>query len=357
MAAASHGHVRFTRTLPWFLAWLLVSLPISVTPSQFYRNASNALQTYDEFSSGDRLGYSLSVFILPPPILGDPTEAQHRLLRALVVLKSVRHIFLVGNHPSHAPLAAAYKRRGVQLETQVDHTFLGTPIFASVFARASSAHSDLALIINADVITLNIPDLQALLRTAFSRFDKFLIIAPRIELPQITPAEPIPKKGRGPTISALSLAIQDEISQYGKVATGGPGLWLWNLSPKHLYQGHMPIFPATRGLTDTWLAQAALKSISTEVIGAGGSAIPISFRKSENEPRGLPVEVAKKTLKERALGASIAYGVGRQLQVSGSGSQWETEDKKCSTKPVWEAANCSTGMGTTSTLLDDVSML
>ena len=66
----------------------------------------------------------------------------------------------------------------------------------------------------------------------------------------------------------------------------------------------------------------------------------------------------QKTLKERAL---RAYGAGRlphgSGSGSGSGSQGETEDRKCSRKPVWVAANCSTGRGGTSTVLDDVSML
>eukprot|EP00271_Cylindrocystis_brebissonii_P019184 TRINITY_DN573_c0_g1_i1.p1 TRINITY_DN573_c0_g1~~TRINITY_DN573_c0_g1_i1.p1 ORF type:complete len:954 (-),score=113.17 TRINITY_DN573_c0_g1_i1:178-3039(-) len=243
--------------------------------------------------SGEALGNqnfllrTLSVFILPPSTLGRPrslsnTDMQMRTVKAFLGLTPRPRIILLGNHPSFPHIASAFQRGSVTHEPLIDHVFQGPPLFHGVVARALACSTELAMIVNGDVVLVDEVQLRALVDAAYTHLSDFLITAPLIEIGTLPPglSQKVPRRGQ----RQVDLQLMRHVHKFGRVLEQGPaGLWLWNVDRGQvLFNESMPVFPASPAGLDVWLAHAAVYMSERKVVEAGTAIAPFTLRHSKS---------------------------------------------------------------------------
>lgn len=211
--------------------------------------------------------FNIEIFAAPKPFLAQQKEINLRAIRSWKRLEPTPRITLLGQEPGYQQAAADL---GLNVYTKVDKTFLGVPIFNSMFHIANQPKASIAVIVNGDIMLL--PYFVKALKRIVSRFHNFLVISARYDIHEI----PSHLKEGTPDFDA---ALKKHAMQHGVLHTyGGMDVWAWNTNGPPLYDPTMPPFIFGRGKYDNWFTHETITSGRREVIDASEAIVAIHVR-------------------------------------------------------------------------------
>lgn len=210
---------------------------------------------------------TVEIFTAPKPFVGPDKDVTLRAIRSWQSLKPKPVITLLGLEEGYDMIASEY---GLRVRPDVDKTFLGVPLFNSMVHVANQSEARVAVIINGDIILLQ--DFIETLKTVIKRFDNFLLISARYDLPELPP-----QLNEGDTDFYLKLGAYART--HGALHTyGGMDLWAWNPQGPRLFNPVMPHFIFGRGKYDNWLTHETISAGRRAVIDASEAVLSVHIR-------------------------------------------------------------------------------
>ncbi|KAK9113634.1 hypothetical protein Syun_020431 [Stephania yunnanensis] len=236
--------------------WLSGSLLIALSLYSTQRLPSIKDQIH-QFQSSD--GPSVTIFCVPKSFVGSVGDRQVFAVRSWLALSPDVKVVLFGTDPSLLSVAAAIGSR-VSVEPTIDFTFLGSPFFHSMMARALASASDISVLIDPEIVLL--PDFMSALRFSHKLDQDWFLIA------------------NSPNISHFPFVLDENeqwLHENGKLAKlkklqaflNQKGQWFrcserilmaWNNGGLPLHSGVLPPFLYGKGLHNQWLLNEALAS-------------------------------------------------------------------------------------------------
>lgn len=211
--------------------------------------------------------FSVEIFSAPKPFLGEDSEVNLRAIKSWQNLSPKPKITLLGYETGYDTIATEY---GLNVYSEIDTTFLGVPLFNSMVNIANQSTATVAVIVNGDIILLQ--DFIDSLRTILSRFDDFLAIGARYDLPSL----PSGLTQNDPNFYKL---LGAHVRENGTLHTyGGMDLWAWNPQGSRLFDPEMPHFIFGRGKYDNWLTHETIAARRRTVIDASEAMLSIHIR-------------------------------------------------------------------------------
>ncbi|KAL0364211.1 UNVERIFIED_CONTAM: Beta-arabinofuranosyltransferase RAY1 [Sesamum angustifolium] len=116
----------------------------------------------------------ITLFAAPRPFIGSVGERQALAVRSWLGLSENINVVLFSQDPSVFSFADSFGSR-VSVETEIDFTFLGTPFYHSMVARALASPSDISALIDPDTILLS--NFISTLIYAYKLDEDWLIVA------------------------------------------------------------------------------------------------------------------------------------------------------------------------------------
>ncbi|KAL0421436.1 UNVERIFIED_CONTAM: Beta-arabinofuranosyltransferase RAY1 [Sesamum latifolium] len=208
----------------------------------------------------------VTIFAAPRPFIGSVGERQALAVRSWLGLSENINVVLFSQDPSVFSFADSFGSR-VSVETEIDFTFLGTPFYHSMVARALASPSDISALIDPDTILL--PNFISTLIYAYKLDEDWLIVASSGNVPHF----PFHLDSDGKSWLAddgKHVRIQKEflVQQCSRKPCGDRMLIAWNRGELPLHKGVLPPFLYGKGLHNHWIVTEALISDFRLVIDA-----------------------------------------------------------------------------------------
>lgn len=221
----------------------------------------------------DRLGetFTVEIFTAPKPFVGPNKDVSLRAIRSWQRLKPTPKITLLGNEVGYESVATEY---GLNLHSDIDKTFMGVPLFNSMFHVANQSTATISVIINGDIILLD--SFMHTLKKAWTRFDHFLIVSARFDL------EKVPDHFDEDSENYYERLKEFATTNASLHTYGGMDLWAWNTNGPRLFDAEMPHFIFGRGKYDNWLTHETIAAGNREVIDASEAVLSIHIRHDYN---------------------------------------------------------------------------
>ncbi|KAJ4787801.1 Nucleotide-diphospho-sugar transferase family protein [Rhynchospora pubera] len=215
--------------------------------------------------NGDSELPKVTIFSAPRPLISsngsDLTWARQKLaVRSWLALSDNVDVVLFGRHPSIVELKEGYSSR-VTIEPSIDFTFLGTPFFHSMVARAQSTASDISMLIDSETVLF--PEIFNAI-TSIQKLDKDWFVfsfTPNI----LNFAYQLAGSGHswfgqdGRMIESNKL--QEALFKQSEVRNCSERLLIvWNNLKLPLFHGVMPPFMYGKGFYELWLINEILSS-------------------------------------------------------------------------------------------------
>lgn len=236
----------------------------------------HALKALDEKLSPNHharraTAFNIEIFSAPKPFIASDREVNLRAIRSWQRLVPRPKITLLGDDIGYSEVAAEY---GLHIRRDVDKTFLGVPLFNSMFHVANQSKATVAVIMNGDIVLLG--DFVHTLKRILTRFENFLMISARYDL------EEVPDDAQEGS-NNYDAIMQNYALRHGTLHTyGGMDLWAWNPSGPRLFDGQMPHFIFGRGKYDNWLTHETIVAGRRHVIDASEAVMSIHIRHGYN---------------------------------------------------------------------------
>lgn len=213
--------------------------------------------------------FNIEIFSAPKPFVGRDREVNLRAIRSWQRLRPTPKITLLGHDVGYEEVASEY---GLGIRRDIDKTFLGVPLFNSMFHIANQSKATVAVIMNGDIILID--DFMSTVKRILTRFEHFLLISARYDLDKL-PEEADEDK------STFNEKLRSHALRNGVLHTyGGMDLWAWNLNGPRLFDGEMPHFIFGRGKYDNWLTHETIQAGRRHVIDASEAVMSIHVRHS-----------------------------------------------------------------------------
>lgn len=235
-----------------------------------------ALEVLDESLSRDHhsrraKAFDIEIFSAPKPFIASDREVNLRAIRSWQRLVPRPKITLLGDDVGYSEVADEY---GLHIRRNVDKTFLGVPLFNSMFHVANQSSATVAVIMNGDIVLLQ--DFVHTLKRVLTRFENFLIISARYDLGEV------PDDAQEGSDSYDTI-MRNYALRHGVLHTyGGMDLWAWNPNGPRLFNGQMPHFIFGRGKYDNWLTHETIVAGRRHVIDASEAVMSIHIRHGYN---------------------------------------------------------------------------
>lgn len=201
---------------------------------------------------------TLMLFTVPAPFEGKVGASQARAINSWLRLSSHLQVVLLGKHSSLMTFAERMGGR-VMVESDVDFTFSGAPLFNSIMARAFSSISDISVVVDPQFVLMQ--DFMDTLEHVHSLQHSWLLVAIAKSL-RILPYRLVD----GRWVDEDNQAIQDvEVHAYAESLGLWKGctsryLWAWSTDNVPLHVGVMPSFVYGFDFHHEWLLNEALSS-------------------------------------------------------------------------------------------------
>lgn len=215
--------------------------------------------------------FDVEIFSAPKPFLGPDKEVNLRAIRSWQRLKPIPTITLLGHEIGYEEVCRDYN---LKMHPHIDKTFLGIPLFNSMFHIANNSQATVAVIINGDIVLTQ--DFILTLTRVLSRFKDFLMISARYDVEHL-PEDVI--EGRDDFDSKL---LQFALNHGVLHTYGGMDLWAWNTNGPRLFDSEMPHFIFGRGKYDNWLTHETISAGRRHVIDASEAVMSIHIRHDYN---------------------------------------------------------------------------
>lgn len=206
------------------------------------------------------IGLTVTIYTVPEPFEGIVAEIQSQAVYSWLLLSPDLRVVLLGNHLSLKSFADKLRPR-VVVESDIDFTFSGAPLFHSVLARACASSSDIAVLIDPQFILLH--DFIDTLQYAHNLQHDWLLVAISKSINKL----PFQLNfQRNLWVEETSQPVREEqVHAYVKAHgiwsnCSGRYLWAWNAEHVPLHAGVMPSFVYGYGLHHEWLLNEALLS-------------------------------------------------------------------------------------------------
>lgn len=214
-----------------------------------------------------RVNFSLEIFSAPKPFVGPDKEINLRAIRSWLRLEPKPQVTLLGHETGYNEVV---KEFDLYSHRHIDRTFLGVPLFNSMFHVANCSTATVAVIINGDIILLQ--DFVHALERVLNRFQDFLLVGARYDIDRL----PM-------NIAENDPEFNDKVRNYaltnGVLHTyGGMDFWAWNPAGVKLFDPVMPHFIFGRGKYDNWLTHETISAGRRHVIDASEACMSIHVR-------------------------------------------------------------------------------
>ncbi|KAK4402736.1 Beta-arabinofuranosyltransferase RAY1 [Sesamum angolense] len=208
----------------------------------------------------------ITLFAAPRPFIGSVGERQALAVRSWLGLSENINVVLFSQDPSVFSFADSFGSR-VSVETEIDFTFLGTPFYHSMVARALASPSDISALIDPDTILLS--NFVSTLIYAYKLDEDWLIVASSGNVSHF----PFRLDSDGKSWLAddgKHVTIQKEflVQKCSWKPCGDRMLIAWNRGDLPLHKGVLPPFLYGKGLHNHWIVTEALISDFRLVIDA-----------------------------------------------------------------------------------------
>eukprot|EP01018_Ginkgo_biloba_P023351 Gb_30925 [translate_table: standard] len=242
----------------WLAGFLLIGLSLYATqllPSLMDQGKPEKTQ-----SQGVNFSLTVAVFSAPRPFAGITGARQMMAVHSWLALSPDLQVVLFGQHPSVFSFAKTLEPR-VTVDTTIDFTFLGMPLFHSMVSRARASNSNIVVLIEPESVLL--PDfMSALLYTHALEHDWLLVaMSPKVSHFPFYMDGPgqhwVEQSGR----HVEHGKVQQYVIQNRQWSNcEGGKLWAWNTGELPLHAGVMPPFIYGKGFHNEWLLNEALSS-------------------------------------------------------------------------------------------------
>lgn len=245
----------------WLSGFLLICLSLYTTQSlpSFRDHIKKTKLTHRGFGHSGQP--NITIFSAPSPFEGLVGARQLLAVQSWLALSPSIMVILFAQHPSSILHIAASLGPRVLVEAAIDFTFLGTPLFHSMVARAQASTSDISILIDPEIVLL--PDFISTLHYVHKLNHDWLVV------------------GTSPNISHfpfhLDNAMQHWIQEDGEQVEnrklweflvqqrqwsdcGGKVLMAWNTGELPLHAGVLPPFLYRKGFHNQWVVNEALSS-------------------------------------------------------------------------------------------------
>ncbi|MCO5566619.1 hypothetical protein L7F22_020296 [Adiantum nelumboides] len=228
------------------------------------------------------LRLTLTIFTVPFPFEGKVGEFQAQAIYSWLRLSSHFQVVLLGEHPSLITFADKMGGR-VTVDSDIDFTFSGAPLFNSIMARACSSTSEISVLI--DPQFLLIENFLDTLEHAHSLQHSWLLVAIAKSI-EVFPFTIDIFNDRW--VNEDNQTVQDvEVHAYARRLGSWRGckgkyLWAWSTETVPLHAGVMPSFVYGFDFYHEWLLNEALSSGTRFVFDASEAILAFYFRELES---------------------------------------------------------------------------
>lgn len=274
--------------LAWAVSMLLVQIYIRLSSfishsesrmpysKPHMHRIQHALKAFDDKLSFDHHAhransFSIEIFSAPKPFVGTDRDVNIRAIRSWKRLIPTPRITLLGQDIGYEDIAEEY---GLHVCRDIDRTFLGVPLFNSIFHVANQSEATIAVIMNGDIVLLQ--EFVQAMKRILKRFEHFLVISARYDL------DHLPENANEGT-PHFERNLRKFVLEHGVLHTyGGMDLWAWNTKGPRLFDGEMPHFIFGRGKYDNWLTHETIAAGRRHVIDASEAIMSIHIRHGYN---------------------------------------------------------------------------
>ncbi|KAF3339815.1 UDP-galactose:fucoside [Carex littledalei] len=266
---------------------------------------------------GDSSVLKVTIFSAPRPMNSsngsDLTWARQKLaVRSWLALSDKLDVVLFGKHGSIVDLKEGFSSR-VTIEPAIEFSFLGTPFFHSMVARAQTTSSDISMLIHSETVLL--PEfLDTLISIQKLNKDWFVFsFTPNILNFEYQLAGSGHNWFRQDGRMIKSKKLQEALFKQSEVRNCGERLLMaWNNPKLPLFYGVMPPFLYGKGFHELWLINEILSSEIRTVFDASNlylSFYPENLGKLSSEfPRSRTIGGEATWVHNNNLHLAIFYG-------------------------------------------------
>ncbi|KAK6930961.1 PADRE domain [Dillenia turbinata] len=201
----------------------------------------------------------ITIFSTTEPFVGLDGLRQVLAIRSWLALSAKVNVVLFTQDSSLNSLATQLSPR-VSFESDIDFTFLGTPFFHSMVARAQASESDVSVLIDPGTILL--PDFLSTLNYAYELNQDWLLFASLRNVSHFpyyldeSGKQWLKEDGKRISMKKEFLAQSWEANSI----CGGRMLMAWNKGDMPLHGGVLPPFLYRKGLHNHWIVGEAFSS-------------------------------------------------------------------------------------------------
>ncbi|KAF9606283.1 hypothetical protein IFM89_024286 [Coptis chinensis] len=267
LSAVLSYHKGFQVSLLWSI-WLsgFILIALSLRATQRLPSFKDQIKYSPKTN---KTSFSVTIFSAPSSFTASVGARQVLAIRSWLALSPDVTVVLFGRDPFLVSLAGALGSR-VSVESQIDFTFLGTPFFHSMVARAQASHSDVSVLIDPETVLM--PDFMPALNFVNKLDHDWLLIA----TPSIVPHLPfyldeatrhwLQEDGKHIKLKKEFLVGKQKRSHCEERM-----LMAWNTGELPLHAGVLPPFLYGKGIYNQWVINEALSSDFRFVFDASGA--------------------------------------------------------------------------------------
>ncbi|KAL8121276.1 beta-arabinofuranosyltransferase RAY1 [Apium graveolens] len=248
----------------WLWGFVLIALSFYATTLMLPSSEQDQILMMPKFVDrdvSDSGGLKITIFTAPVAPFNDfYRNVQTVAVRSWLGLSPGINVVLFSQDPSVFSFAAVFGSR-VSVEPNIDFTFLGTPFFHSVVARAQASTSDISILLDPEIILL--PEFITILNHVVKLDHDWLLMAsPRnaSELPfhlDTDGKQWLSYEGKQIRTGKLQefLAVTSQLRNCEEKM-----ILAWNNGEFPLHKGVLPPFLFRKGLHNRWVINEALSS-------------------------------------------------------------------------------------------------
>lgn len=246
-----------------YLTFFYLTFPSSSSTSTS-NNLSSPTSDFNNIINNNNYIFNINkkrieIFTSPHPYIKDSRRTTQTIhaIESWLKLKPKPRITLLGRRTDIYEYKTHFLSSPINMNHKVDTTFLGVPLFNSIFNIAnSSTDADIAVVINADIILLQ--DFMNTLNKISVSYSDYLVSAAKIDVDNV---------------NTLSNSVLHTI--------GGMDVWAWNLNGSKLFDSAMPCFIYGRGKYDNWFTHETITARRRQVIDVTETASIIHQRHTD----------------------------------------------------------------------------
>lgn len=256
----------------------------------------------------------IAIFSAPLPFHGAAEQRQRVALASWLRLHPAPRIVLLGRHPSLKTVARIYGDQ-VDANEDVDCSFLGPPLFHSMFSCARGAEADIAVLVSPDVVLLD--DFSIALEKVRQVQGDWILVSYGWTVMSDFPFDYDESSRSWQSTLNGSYVDDEQVAAYVRRTSEvqkceGPAVVAWNTARVPLHAGVMPPFMSGHSRFCTqWLVNEAIESKLRRVIDMSQAVTAIHL------PPGQKVQ------KNEAIDDSLHAAVGAFANVGPNGISWQ----------------------------------